>query len=101
MNSLFKPQFLPECIDRIECEGLQTEAGLDEVDNYVYTEAEEKKMMQANIVLGIIWWMLSYFPILMWYLWRRPNIRKMKLDGVNLSYYFAWNFMWKAHYFVF
>ena len=98
--TLLKPQFLPECTDRINCNQLQ-EAGFSEEDTYVYTEEEESKMRLANLMLSMIWWFESYLPIMVWYLWRRPNIREMMLSGTNLSYHFAFNFMWKAHYFVF
>ena len=56
-------------------------------------------MYLASVFLGSAWMLEAYLPILVWYLWRRPEIRNLKES--NPWYYRAWNFMWISHYFVF
>ena len=65
----------------------------------MYTTDEVAQLRTSSILLGAIWWGLSYAPIMTWYLWRRPGIRA-EMD-VNPWYHRAWNVMWMSHYFVF
>ena len=90
---------LIECTDDITCPVRPSTAPIRIDDEYVYTEMEERELRNANIMLGAIYWGLSYVPIMTWYLWRRPNIRA-SMD-INPWYNRAWNVMWMLHYFVF
>ena len=89
---------LIECSDEVGGIQCPEDALLSNV-KIEYTDAEIALMRRDNILLGIIWWTLSYVPITAWYAWRRVGIRAMMDE--NPWYHRAWNVMWMSHYFVF
>ena len=105
MQSLAVPatfQSLLECTSVEMCPHLRTEeegpTNLQEIENE-YSGGEISEMRISNIILGSIWWLEAYLPIIMWYALRRTGIRAMK--DTNAWYYRAWNYMWMSHYFIY
>lgn len=101
-------QSLIECINTDICPWmLQAEVDTPEnvgpvdVTGREYSTGEMAQMQLSNLILGIIWFMQAYFPITMWYAWRRPSIKAMNDAGQNPWYFRAWNYMWMSHFFIY
>ena len=86
-----------ECTDDNNCP-VKAEA-TSRLEDGIYTPDQVAELRNDAILLGAIWWGLTYVPIMSWYLWRRVGIRAMM--DVNPWYHRAWNTMWMSHYFVF
>ena len=97
---MLAPASFIECTDDIQCPILPQPSPSSKLEHDgVYTADEVAELRTSAILLGGIWWSLTYVPIMTWYLWRRPGIRAMRF--VNPWYHRAWNTMWMSHYFVF
>ena len=62
------------------------------------TEEEFKEGMWISLMIGLYYTFNAFFPIIIWYGWRRVNI--LAMDS-NTFYKMAWYTMYPLHFFVF
>lgn len=66
-----------------------------------YTPEEEKSMMMAHVIKGVIWVLYAYAPMTYWYSWRTSRKAIIRDKDENSWYFWTMNILVYGHFLVF
>jgi len=70
-------------------------------DGANYSPEEEKAMMMAHVIKGVIWVLYAYAPMTYWYSWRTSRKAIIRDKDENGWYFWTMNILVYGHFLVF